>query len=166
MDVTEASHKGLINIMLDESKNGVIGIDIAISTDDLLNVVDMLNYLASVNYYAESIAGAITAGANTTAAVAGSVSMLFADSLTQAVIEDGANVSLRGGDATVTASSKTNARMIGGAIGATSGKVGAGVNIATVDDRDKIYAQIGDGAAVTGAENVNVLPARSATSWP
>ena len=157
VDVTEASRKGLINIKLDESNNGIIGIDIAIGTDDLLKVVDTLNYLASVNYYAESIAGAITAGADTTAAVAGSVAMLFADSSTQAVIEDGAAIDLRGGDATVTASSKTNARMIGGAIGATSGKVGAGVNIAAVDDRDSIYARIGDGATLASAGNVNVL---------
>ena len=66
-------------------------------------------------------------------------------------------IDLRGGDATVTASSKTNARMIGGAIGATSGKVGAGVNIAAVDDRDSIYARIGDGATLASAGNVNVL---------
>ena len=157
VDVEEDAHKGLINLKLDKSKNGIAGIDIAIGTDDLLKVIDTLNYLASVNYYAESIAGAITTGENTTAAVAGSVAMLFADSITQAAIEDGANIALRGGDASVTASSKTNARMIGGAIGATSGKVGAGVNIASVDDQDRVYARIGDGAVLTGAGDVSVL---------
>ena len=157
VDVEEDAHKGLINLKLDKGKNGIAGIDIAIGTDDLLKVIDTLNYLASVNYYAESIAGAITTGENTTAAVAGSVAMLFADSITQAAIEDGANIALRGGDASVTASSKTNARMIGGAIGATSGKVGAGVNIASVDDQDRVYARIGDGAVLTGAGDVSVL---------
>jgi len=156
VNVEEASRKGLININTKEKTGGIIGVDVAIGADDLLKVIDTLNYLASVSYYAEAIAGAIAAGQDAKVAIAGSVAMLFTQSRTEASIGDHALIALDGGDAEVSAASKTNARIIGGAIGATKGKVGAGVNIASVSDRDEIFASIGDDSAISGAKDVLV----------
>ena len=167
VDVQEASKKGLINIKTKEG-SGHDGIDVAIDTSDILKLVDLLNYLASVNYYVESIAGTVVGGASASAALSGAVAMAFLNNITTAAIGDSASITLTGGsasDLTVSAQSDTNGRLIGGALSASTAKVGVGLNIAVLSDGDTVHAGIGKNCVINADGDITVSAGADTDVW-
>lgn len=139
-------------IVLQKNKNGSYSLFTNLSTADILKLVQISSVLASVNYYASAVAGTVMERkgdtSNQKAAVAGSVSMLFNDSVTRVVIGNNAKITTANA-ATIQATSHSNTRLLGGALSSSAAKAGIGLNVATVKQNDKVYAIVGNNAKIT-----------------
>jgi len=160
-DSTNASadaDKGIIDIKKGSSDSDGYKISINVSTDTVLDAIDLLNFLSSNNYYAESIAGAISGGSGGKASVAGSMAFVFFYNTIEALVGEGSSIDVTG-DAEVTATSDTTARIIAGAISASPAKVGVGLTVAALANSDQVHAGIGDHAVITagGSYTQNAL---------
>jgi len=159
--------KGLIHVNISTDGDGTTGLEFNLEdTQNLLELVDALNFLASVNYYLEAIAGSVVNGEGSGSAVAGSIAMGFIYNSTQALIGKNVTVVLRdGGTAAVTAASKATIRIIGGAIGFTTGSAAVGINVAALYDDDYVRAQIGEGSRVTAPAGITVEARSGRDVW-
>ncbi|HWP21633.1 MAG TPA: hypothetical protein VN417_02730 [Candidatus Cryosericum sp.] len=166
--------KGIIDIKKGESASDGYSVSINISTDTVLDAIDLLNFLSSNNYYAESIAGAISGGTGGKASVAGAVACVFFFNVTQAKIGSGTVLDISG-DAQVSAEADTTARLIAGALSASSSKVGVGLTVASIANSDQVLAELADSVqisaggkytqnAITSADFLAVTIAASVTT--
>ncbi|MEN6340037.1 MAG: hypothetical protein ABFD03_07915, partial [Clostridiaceae bacterium] len=142
------SKKGIVDIKKGTGDNAGYSVTINVSTDTVLDAISLLNFLSSNNYYAESIAGAVSGGAGGKASVAGSMAFVFFFNTTVAIVGNGTVIDVSG-DAEVTASADTTARLIAGAISASSSKVGVGLTVAAIANSDQVKAEIGNNVTVT-----------------
>jgi hypothetical protein len=156
-----ADRSGIVNL----KTSGGYALELNLGMDDVMKTLDMLNFLASVNYYVEAIAGSVVGSSDAKLALAGSVAMLFTNNETAAEVGDGAVIVLTDGSLDVDASSDTVARLIGGAVAATTGKSGVGVNIAALADEDMVRASIGAGAKLGASGDVTVDAAAASDTW-
>jgi len=149
LESTDTSERGIIDIKKDvTAANKGYTVTINISTDKVLAAVDLLNFLSSNNYYAEAIAGTIVGGASSTAAVAGSMAMIFYEALTEVLIGNGVTLEMTG-DAIVEAKDEATARIISGSLSASPATVGVGVTIAALANDSTVKASVGDDAVIT-----------------
>ena len=154
VDVTEPSKKGIVNLTTTEGAEGKYTVEIALDTRDLLSTLNFLNFLSSVNYYLESVAGMLNMGASSLA-LTGAVSMLYNKSVTEALIADGARITLTG-DLAVLATAETNTRIIGGSLTAGTSTTAIGLNAAGIYQEDTIAARIGRSALITNVGNLSI----------
>ena len=162
-------------IILTQKADGSYEITSNFRTDNLNNLLQMTSIIGTVNYYAMAVAGTIMgssdSGENSKAAVAGSVSMMFNDSVTEAKLGDNLNVNLTDGNLDVKAQSQNNTRLIGGAVSASTATAGVGVNVAVLVAKDKVNASIGDNGfinvydSVTEDGTVNVIAENKTDIW-
>ncbi|MEN6634431.1 MAG: hypothetical protein ABFC56_01110, partial [Clostridiaceae bacterium] len=144
------AEKGIIDIKKGESSEDGYTISINVSTDTVMDAIDLLNFLSSNNYYVESIAGAVSGGTGGKASIAGAVAAVFFFNVTQALIGSGTTVDVSG-DAQIIAEADTTARLIAGALSASSSKVGIGLTVAAVANSDQVLAQTDGTITATGA---------------
>ena len=111
-----------------ESEDKVIDLIINADTDTIIDAINLLNFLTSANYYAEAIAGTVITGTGTTAALAGSFAFVILKNNIQTQVGTGAIITLIG-NLDADALSATNARIIAGALSASSGKLGVGLTV-------------------------------------
>ena len=133
-------------VVIQKNKNGSYELFTNLDTASVLELVQLSSVLASVNYYASAVAGTVMERkgdtTNQKAAVAGSVSMLFNNSVTGVKIGDNAKITTTG-HSNIAASSDANARLLGGALSSSGAKTGIGLNVATAKQNEQVYAVIG-----------------------
>ncbi|NLF27306.1 MAG: hypothetical protein GX592_05355, partial [Clostridiales bacterium] len=127
--------------------------------------LDMMNFLASANYYAEAIAGSVVGSPTSNGAFAGSVAMLISNNEVVAEVGDGAVITLGSGNFDMDAESGAVARLIGGAVAATTGSTGVGVNIAALIDEDVVRASVGANASIGASGDITVDAKATSDTW-
>lgn len=133
-------------IVVQKNQNGSYSIFTNLESADIISLIQLSSVLASVNYYASAVAGTVMERkgdtSNQKAAVAGAVSMLFNNSVTEVSIGNNANINTTGATK-IEASGDANTRLLGGALSSSGAKAGIGLNVATAVQKEKVSAIIG-----------------------
>ena len=166
----KTGEEGIINVATTGSGQDKFGVTMNVKAEDLVDIAQLTSFMGSVNYYASAAAGTIigksTSGGDSQLAMAGAVSMLFANSETKASIGNRARITLTSGDLDINAKSDNNARIIGGALSVSSAKAGVGLNVAVITNNDKVTASIGkDGEITVSNGDVNITAASDLDAW-
>ncbi|RPI99143.1 MAG: hypothetical protein EHM39_07035, partial [Chloroflexi bacterium] len=119
---------------------------------DFFTGLQLLNLLTSNNYYVEAIAGSVTGG---DVALAGAFAVLVFNNVTAAFIDENAVVNVTG-NVSLTSTANVNAKAIGGAVAATTGKAGVGITMVNIVNWDVIRAFIAKSASVTSSSDVSL----------